>query len=173
MTTSNGFPVLTVHDLADAWKIGNMALAWAKEPLALDPTQLEMFNDLCKRYGLEPSEVLYTWQKIAFPDLLRRKLEASRAAHGEMPEISGGGVPYPSPQPRHSGDPGEQSLVETAVIAPPSGTPLPEMNCGQYEEAHPDHNWEQGEDSASPTGEWFYCDGQPSVAFAGKKKEKK
>lgn len=166
MTTSNGFPVLTVHDLADAWKIGNMALAWAKEPLALDPAQLEMYNDLCKRYGLEPSEVLYTWQKIAFPDLLQRKLEASRGAAHAMPEVSGSGVPYPSPHPRQNGDQGEQSVVETTVIGPPPGTPLPEHNCGLYKDEHPDHNWEGN-------NEWFYCDGQPFVAESKSKESKK
>lgn len=119
MTTTNGFPQIRVHELTDIWKLGNMALGWARSPLALDGPQLEMFIDLCRRYGLEPAEVLMRYQQIAFPDLLQQKLEASRERARGMPDVSGGGVPYPPRQDVSDSLSGPQ----TAVLPPILGSP--------------------------------------------------
>jgi hypothetical protein len=152
-----------VHELADIWKIGNMALAWAREPLGLTPGDLESFNTLCHRYGLEPSLVLYAWQKIAFPDLLHHKLELSRAA-ARMPDVSGGGVPYSYPQARQDRVQVEQTAIITPAVGhlePPPGYPLVEALCGDNKE-HPAHNWNDSVNGIP--GEWYHCHGDATIA---------
>ncbi len=99
----NGFPKIDLHDLKDIWKLGNMALGWARTPLALDGEQLTMYQELCRRYGLEPAEALMEFQKIAFPELLTVKLGES------MPTDDRGSGPRPTPHRRPDAIPGEQS----------------------------------------------------------------
>lgn len=105
----NGFPKLDLHDLKDVWKLGNMAIGWARQPLALNSEQLTMYQELCKRYGLEPAEVLMEYQKIVFGENADPH-QSDQSEHALLPDDRGSG-PRPTPHLRA----GEATAVQTAV----------------------------------------------------------
>jgi len=122
----NGFPRVDLSDLVDLWALGNMAQRWARQPVALGPDEFDRFQTLAHRYGMEPAEVLMKFQKIEFGD------RWGSGPH-EMPEVSGAGVPYPSPHPRHDAAGMEQSPLldyapsHLAPSSPEDGYPPPDQ----------------------------------------------
>lgn len=96
----NGFPHLDLQDLKDLWHLGNMAMAWARQPLALSAQDLTMYQELCHRYGLAPAEVLMEFQRMEF-----RRLSPD----GSMPNVEVGEGSQPRPHPRETGNHIQQS----------------------------------------------------------------
>jgi hypothetical protein len=163
MTTSNGFPNVNIHDAMDIWKLGNMAFGWAKQPLALDDGQLELFVDLCKRYNLEPAVVLQHFQRIAWKDLAKAQMDQTFPP--AMPMEQTAVLPTPSPHPRHNAvRPGQTSAGRPVTFASYPGTAGEESvewaSCGG-DSKHPVHQW-QDEVEGVPA-EWYMCDGEPFV----------
>jgi hypothetical protein len=101
----NGFPHLDLHDLKDVWRLGNMAQAWASQPLALGPDDLTRYQELCHRYGLAPAEVLMEFQKMAFLPT-------------GMPASVPGESSKPRPHPRQEVDQAQQSGDLGALVPP-------------------------------------------------------
>lgn len=152
MTTSNGFPTVNIHDAMDIWKLGNMAFAWAQQPLALDDSQMELFVDLCRRYSLEPAFVMQNFQRIAWRNLDKAKIDQTFPP--SMPVEQASVPPKPSPHPRHAGAGAQQD-------APPFVPgETPEAPCG-LEYTHPPHMWQDVIEGVP--AEWYGCNGEPFV----------
>lgn len=164
MTTSNGFPSVNIHDAMDIWRLGNMAFGWAKQPLALDDGQLELFVDLCKRYNLEPAIVLQHFQRVVWKDLAKAQMDQTfppAASPEPMPMRKTTDLLVSAPQSRHeAASPQQTGNTRPEYTSLSNGESVPVAPCGLGSE-HPAHPWQDMVEDIP--ADWYFCTGEPFI----------